>query len=175
MFQGNQGNAQPSSPACRRSNRHLRSSVRLRTNAGIALPGISKRLLALCNLGNEGAGGNAPSGPWIELSLFPLLRTNQASAPSATRCVPQLGLFVRCQVKRSSKRELLLRLFFVSRITQRLAPFEVQPSPIGRVFVGFFELRQREVRAVLRHQSFAPTFQRIGEARALLIREPKLG
>ena len=63
---------------------------------------------------------------------------------------------------------------FLPGIDQRLAPFQVQPAPVGGVFLGFRELRQRQVRLVLRHQRLAPAFQRIGEVRAFLVGEREL-
>jgi hypothetical protein len=49
------------------------------------------------------------------------------------------------EVERSGMGELLLRLVRLARICQRLAPFQVQPSPVGGVLVRFRELRQRQV------------------------------
>ena len=80
----------------------------------------------------------------------------------------QLSFFGGCQVKLSSAGELRLGLVLLARIDQRLAPFQMQPAPVGRVFVGFREFRQRQVRLVLRHQRLAPAFQRIGEVSAFL-------
>ena len=70
--------------------------------------------------------------------------------------------------------ELFLRLVLFARIDQRLAPFQVQPAPVGGVFVSFREFRQRQVRLVLRHQRLAPAFQRIGEVRAFLVGQREL-
>src|ERR1700722_1981422 len=69
---------------------------------------------------------------------------------------------------------LLLRFVLLSGVEQRLAPFEMQPPPIGRVFVGFFELREGEIGAISQHQCFAPHLQRVGEMRAFLVGKREL-
>jgi len=40
----------------------------------------------------------------------------------------------------------------LARIAKRFAPIQVQPAPVGGVFLTFLELRQRQMRLVLFHQ-----------------------
>ena len=63
---------------------------------------------------------------------------------------------------------------FVTRIGERLAPFEMQTAPMGRVFVRFFEFGECQIRVVLLHQRFAPHLERIGKMRAFRMRLRKL-
>ncbi len=50
----------------------------------------------------------------------------------------------------------------------------MQPSPVGGVFFGLGEFRQRQIGAVFRNQRFAPQLQRIGEMRTLLVCQREL-
>jgi hypothetical protein len=51
---------------------------------------------------------------------------------------------------------LCASLVFASSITQRLAPFQMEPSPVGRVFLSFLELGHCETGTVFSHQRLAP-------------------
>src|SRR6185437_16116783 len=92
------------------------------------------------------------------------------SVSSAMRDLCEFGFFGCRQAERRGDGELLARLVAMARPPQRLAPFEMQPAPAGRVVVGFLEFGQREVRAVLGDQRLAPQLQRIGKMRAFPVR-----
>ena len=72
----------------------------------------------------------------------------------------QFGLFRRREIKRGGAGELLRRFILLARVKQSLAPLQAQPSPVRSVLLRFRELRQRQVRLVLRHQR-----QALGQAR----------
>src|SRR4029079_2927914 len=65
--------------------------------------------------------------------------------------------------------EVLLRVVTRAGKSEGLTPFQMQPAPVGCIFLGFREFRQRQMRLVLGHQRLAPAFQGIGEVRALLV------
>src|ERR1700733_3029326 len=81
----------------------------------------------------------------------------------------------RAQIESRCNLKLLLRLVLASRPHQRLAPFEMQPAPVRRVFAGFLELGNREVGAALQDQRHTPALQRIGEVRAFRVGALELG
>jgi hypothetical protein len=72
------------------------------------------------------------------------------------RLTGKFSLLAGRPVKSRGQGKLLLRFILLAGEDQRLAPFQVQAAPVGRVFLRLRELFQRQVRR-------APVFQRIGE------------
>src|ERR1700722_13483308 len=95
------------------------------------------------------------------------------SVSSAMTHPRECGTVCCRKIERSGDGELLRRFVLAPRVKQRLAPFQVQPPPVGRVFVRLLEFRQREVGAVLQYQRFAPQLERIREMRTLAIGVPE--
>src|SRR5665213_362491 len=53
----------------------------------------------------------------------------------------KLRFFHRCEIETGCNGELLSRAVLVARPPQRFAPLQMQPAPVGRVFVGLLEFR----------------------------------
>jgi len=111
------------------------------------------------------------------LEAAPVVAIPLAALPAARvqRCrswmVRQFGLFGGREVKPCRAGELLFRFSFLARINQRLTPFQMQATPVGRVLFRFNEFRQRPVRPVLGHQRLTPLFEWIGKVRSFLVGE----
>src|ERR1700733_8227353 len=54
---------------------------------------------------------------------------------------------------------LRARLVGTAEIEERVAPFQMQPSPVGGEAVRCFEFRDRQIGTVLAHQCLAPQFE----------------
>jgi hypothetical protein len=74
------------------------------------------------------------------------------------------------QAQMRGLRKLFRRAGLVAGPRQRLAPFQMQAAPVGRVFVRFFKLSECEIGTVLRDERLAPHLQRVGEMRVFPVR-----
>src|SRR5579871_3288520 len=82
----------------------------------------------------------------------------------------QTNVLFRTQIQSTGGLKLRVCVGHSAEIEKCLAPFEMQPAPVGCVLAGFLEFREREVGAIFQHQRFAPHLQRIGETRAPCMR-----
>src|SRR5215469_7278576 len=98
--------------------------------------------------------------PIAAASPAPRAETSSLSSTMAGAHARELGFVGGRKIKSCRRRELLLRTRLVAPPVQRLAPFEMQPAPVGRVLVRFLEFRAREIGAVLRDQCFTPHLER---------------
>src|SRR6185437_8430226 len=109
---------------------------------------------------NSASPSSATSAP---LRGTATARTLSLASAMEHRHRQKLRAFAPRQEQAGGDRELLARVVAVAGPRQRLAPFQMQASPVGGVARRLLELRGREVGAVLCDQRLAPHFQRIGE------------